>query len=249
MNLSNSKPNSIDCWRRLPDARHAPLNDGRHGCTECAQITAGRFPADLAVDDEDAEWLVGIGYRNPDQRENGFDFSAGAKLSSGLNPYAKVAYRHVYVPNAKNLWKSTQTLFWRRDEGYGVSSSLDYIHLLNDRNILTWDAGVKLTDETDQLEWITSTTWHHSFTNRKGVSTRAYVRGESEKEVAIPEFGVTFTHVRPFLRPWLSVELGVDFRWEREFPNDTYKSATRVGIQFEMLLGDFYDRHKERLLK
>jgi len=202
-----------------------------------------------SVDDDDAEWLVGIGYRNPDQRENGFDFSVGAKLSSGLNPYAKVAHRQVFVPSANNFWKTTQTLFWRKDEGYGVSSSLDYIHLASDRDIIKWDVGAKLTEESDQWEWITSTTWHHSFSDKKGVSTRGYVRGESENEVSIPEFGVTFTYVRPFLRPWLSLETGIDFRWEKELPGENYKSATRIGFQFEMLLGDYYDRYKDRLIK
>lgn len=202
-----------------------------------------------SVNDDDAEWLVGIGYRNPDRRENGFDFSVGAKLSSGLNPYAKLAYRHVYVPNATNFWKSTQTVFWRRDDGYGVSSTLDYIRLIGDKDILKWDVGAKYTEDSEQWEWITSTTWHHSFTDKKGISTRGYVRGEEENPVSIPEFGITFTYVKPFLRPWLSLETGIDFRWEKDFPEGEYKSKTRVGFQFEMLLGDYYDRFDEKFRK
>ena len=202
-----------------------------------------------SVNDDDAEWLVGIGYRNPDRRENGIDYSVGAKLSGGLNPYAKASYRNVFVPADNNYLKSTQTVFWRRDEGFGVSTSLDFVRLIDSRNIFEWDAGAKYAEESEQWEWITSTSWHHSFTDKMGVSSRAYVRGEQENPVSIPEFGITFTHVRPFLRPWLAVEAGIDFRWERDVPGGEYKSATRVGIQFEMLLGDYYDRHHERLLR
>lgn len=199
-----------------------------------------------SVDDDDAEWLVGIGYRNPDQRDNGLDFSAGAKLSGGLNPYARASYRNVFVPNANNFWKTTQTVFWRGDEGFGVSTDIDYVRLLSERDIIEWDAGAKYTEETEQWEWITSSSWHHSFSNKRGVSTRGYVRGEDKNPVSIPEFGLTFTYVQPFLRPWLSIETGVDFRWEKERPDGEYKSATRVGVQFEMLLGDYYSRFRDR---
>lgn len=201
-----------------------------------------------SVDDDDPEWLVGIGYRNPNKRDNGFDFSIGAKLSSGLNPYAKLAHRYVYSPDVKNFWKSTQTLFWRQDEGYGFSSNLDYIHLLNDQDILKWDIGAKYTEEKEQWEWITSGTWHHSFNDKKGFTTRSYVRGEEKSPVSIPEFGVTFSYIRPFLRPWLALETGIDFRWEKELPEDEYKSNTRIGFQFEMQLGEYY-KHERRSIR
>lgn len=196
-----------------------------------------------SVDDDDDEWLVGLGYRNPNNRANGFDFSVGAKLSSGLNPYAKIAHRHLFQTDPNAYWRTTQTVFWRKDDGYGVSSSLDYTKILTDRDIFEWDTSAKYTEEAEQWEWISSTAWHHSFNRKKGISSRAYVRGEDENPVSIPEFGVTFTYVQPFMRPWLLLESGIDFRWEKdEFSLDEYKSAIRVGFQFEMLLGDYYSR-------
>ncbi len=42
-----------------------------------------------STNDDDSEWLFGLGYRNPNSRHNGFDYSVGAKLSGGFNPYAK----------------------------------------------------------------------------------------------------------------------------------------------------------------
>lgn len=202
-----------------------------------------------SVNDDDAEWLIGIGYRNPNRRDNGFDVSLGAKLSSGLNPYAKLAYRHVFIPSEDHVWKTTQTAFWRRDEGHGFSTNTDYIYLLDDNDIIEWDAGARYTEKSEQWEWITSTSWHHSFSDKQGISSRAYVRGEEDNPVSIPEFGVTFTYIKPFLRPWLSLEMGVDFRWEKDNPQGEYKSATRVGAQVQMLLGDYYGRIKDRLRK
>jgi hypothetical protein len=198
-----------------------------------------------SADDDDDEWLVGLGYRNPNARSNGFDYSVGAKISSGLNPYAKVAHRYLFPVNESRFWRTTQTAFWRGDDGFGVSSNLDFTQLLSDRDIFEWDTSAKFTEDSDQWEWISTTAWHHSFSKVKGVSSRAYVRGEQNTIANIPEFGLTFTYVQPFLRPWLFVETGVDFRWEKFDGNEEYKSAVRFGIQFQMVLGDYYSRVTE----
>ena len=195
--------------------------------------------------DDDDEWLVGIGYRNPNARSNGFDYSVGAKISSGLNPYAKITHRHLFPTTESHFWRATQTVFWRGDDGLGVSTSMDFTQILSNEDIFEWDTSAKYTEDSDQWEWITSTAWHHSFSKVKGVSSRAYMRGEQNTIADIPEFGVTFTYVQPFLKPWLFIETGVDFRWEKFDGNPQYKSAVRFGIQFEMVFGDYYSRVKE----
>lgn len=190
-------------------------------------------------DDED-EWLIGLGYRNPRKDSNGFDFSVGAKISSGLQGYAKLAHRHLFTTSERNSWRTTQTLFWQRDDRFGVSSRLDFTHILDEDDILEWDTSLKYTEVAKRTEWVTSGIWHHSFSSKKGISSRAYVRGETERPVDIPEFGLTFTYLTPFLRPWFYVETGIDFRWEKEIPKTEYQSVIRFSLQFQMLLGDYY---------
>lgn len=197
-------------------------------------------------DEENAEWLFGLGYRNPNSKNNGFDYSIGGKLSGGIKPYAKIKHYHLFKQNESTFWKTRQTIFWRKKDGYGVSSNLDYTKLLTDRDILEWDTSIKYTENAKQWEWITSTTWHHSFTDRKGISSRAYIRGEEENPVSIPEYGITFTYVKPFLKPWLSLETGIDFRWEKFNETDRYENSIRYGIQLNMLLGDYYGLNKHK---
>ncbi|NND00570.1 MAG: hypothetical protein HKN85_10350, partial [Gammaproteobacteria bacterium] len=194
---------------------------------------------------EDDEWLVGLGYRNPNSRANGFDFSLGAKLSHGLSPYAKITHRHRFIPTDLSYWRTTQTGFWRRADGFGVSSQLDYTRILSDYDIFEWDTSIKYTEDSEQWEWITGTQWHHSFSRKRGISSRVYVRGEEKNEVSIPEYGVTFTYVRPFLKPWMYIETGIDLRFEKEYRGDPYDSVIRFGIEIEMLLGDFYGRERD----
>lgn len=194
--------------------------------------------------DDENEWLVGLGYRTPNADSNGLDFSLGAKLSSGFSPYAKVAHRYLFETSEDTFLRTTQTAFWRKEDGFGVSSNAEFTNILNDADILVSQASIKYTEEEKHWEWFTDLAWHHSLTDKKGISTTAYLRGEAESPVSIPEYGLTFTFIRPFLRDWLSIETGIDLRWEKELPGQAYKSAIRFGIQFEMQLGDYYSRRK-----
>ena len=192
--------------------------------------------------DEDNEWLVGLGYRPPSHDSNGFDLSLGAKLSGGLSPYAKVAHRYMFDTGEDQFWHTTQTVFWRKLDGFGVSSKAEFTKIVSDSNIWVSQANIKYTEEAEQWEWFTDTAWHHSISDKKGISSTAYLRGEAENPVSLPEYGLTFTYIRPFLRDWLSIETGVDLRWEKAYPGETHKSAVRFGIQLEMQLGDYYSR-------
>jgi len=199
-----------------------------------------------STNDDDSEWLVGLGYRTPSKESNGWDVSIGAKLSSGFSPYSKLAHRYLFVTGEDRFWRTEQTVFWREQEGFGVSSNLDYTRVLGDDDITVLRGSVKYTEEAEQWEWFTDATWHHSFSDTRGISSSIYTRGEEKNAVSVPEFGMTFTYVRPILRDWIFMETGVDFRWERDDPGQTYKSAVRVGLQFEMLLGDYYRRRRHK---
>ncbi len=199
-----------------------------------------------STNDDASEWLIGLGYRAPSKDNNGFDVSVGAKLSSGFSPYSKLSHRHLFEISETSKLRATQTAFWRKEDGFGVSSNAELTKFVSDVDIWVTSASVKFTEEADQLEWFTDTTWHHTLSDKRGISSSAYVRGEQENPVSIPEYGLTFTYIRPVLRDWLLMETGVDFRWEREQAGAAYKSAVRVGLQFEMLLGDYYNRQHHR---
>lgn len=199
-----------------------------------------------STNDDESEWLIGLGYRAPSKDHNGFDISVGAKLSSGFSPYARLSHRHLFDISETTMLRATQTAFWRKQDGFGVSSNAELTKFISDVDIWVTSGSVKFTEEADQLEWFTDTTWHHTLSDKQGISSSAYIRGEQESPVSIPEYGLTFTYIRPVLRDWLFMETGVDFRWEREQPGAAYKSAVRIGLQFEMLLGDYYNRKHRR---
>jgi len=196
-----------------------------------------------STNDDSSEWLVGLGYRNPSKDRNGWDFSVGAKISSGFSPYAKAAHHYLFETGDDRFWKTEQTLFWREQDGFGVSSNIDYTRLVGDNDIAVLHGSLKYTEEEEQWEWFSDATWHHTLSPKRGISSSVYMRGEEKNPVSIPEYGMTFTYIRPILREWLFMEVGVDLRWERESRLQRYKNAIRFGLQFEMLLGDYYRRN------
>ncbi len=196
-------------------------------------------------DEQEDEWLIGLGYRRAKEDRGGFDLSVGAKLNSGLSPYPQVAYRRNFMDGENHHWRTRQTVFWKRTDKFGFSSRLNYNYYIDDNDIFEWTTDVKYTEELEQWEWITSSSVHHSFSSTTGLSSRIYARGEENIEVGVPEFGVTFTYITPVLREWFIMEAGIDFRWEKEFDfQENYQSQTRFAIQFEMLLGDYYRRYR-----
>lgn len=197
-----------------------------------------------STNDDDSEWLVGLGYRSPTRDSSGWDFSVGAKLSSGISAYSKLTYRQIFQTGEDQFWKVEQTGFWRKQDGFGISSNVDYTRMFGEKDIMVLHGSVKYTEEAEQWEWFTDATWHHSITDKRGVSSSIYVRGEEENPVSLPEYGITLTYIQPIMRDWVFVETGVDFRWEREFPGQSYQGAINLGIQFEMLLGDYYRRRR-----
>ncbi len=200
-----------------------------------------------STNDEDSEWLVGLGYRGPSADYNGWDYSVGAKISGGFRPYAKAAHRYVHELSESRYFNTTQTVFWRKEEGFGISSNGDYTRFIGSNDIWVTHANVKYTEEKEKLEWFADTRWHHSFSDKRGISSSLYVRGEAENEVPVPEFGLTFTYIRPILRDWIYMETGLDLRWERQSRSQpSYKSAIEFGIQFEMLMGDYYRRGRPK---
>ena len=195
--------------------------------------------------EDDAEWLVGLGYSDPKNRKKGFDYSIGAKISSGLNPFAKIRYRYNFKMPENHLLRATQTIFWRNDDGYGTTTNLNYSYLLGSNDILEWGTSAKFTEDEDQWEWLTGTNWYHRLESGNAVVSRAFVRGEEESSESVPEYGLSLTYRRPFMREWLFMEALLEYRWIKGPEDESRETSLGAGIQFEMEFGHLARRRTQ----
>lgn len=202
--------------------------------------SSGESVVDRSIrsDDDDAEWLIGLGYGKNSDR--GFDFSVGAKISSGLNPYAKIRYRYLVDLQEPHYLNLSQTLFWRDDDGYGTTSNVKYSYTLSDDDVIGWDTSAKFTEESDQWESISGLTWYHRVGDRKATALRFFARGEEENPVSRPEYGISFTYRQPVMRPWLILATGLQNKWVKDSVEEPRESVFRLGLQLEMSFGEYY---------
>ena len=187
---------------------------------------------------EDTRWLIGLGYRN--NKDIGFDTSFGASFSSGIQPFAKLRYRYFkQFNNFSSRFK--QTLFWENDEGFGTTSSLSFDKPINEFYLATLDLESTILRDTEIFESAASFNLFRKLSNRSGISFRAYFEHESgnNSTVTFPEFGLSVTHRRPILKPWLVLRTSLENRWERENNDDPTESFIKIGVQFEMTFGKF----------
>jgi len=189
--------------------------------------------------DEDASWLIGLGYSNPSK--SGFSTSIGAKISNGFQPYIKARYRHYKQIDENKLLRLSQTLFWRDDEGVGTTSNAQYNYSLSEKNLIAWDVGA--TYRRDSSRWNTGTTltYFQKLAGQRGMAYKAYVYGEhgGSSTVDTPEYGISVSYRQPFLRPWLSLKTSIENRWVRTEDNEPRESFAKLGVQLEMKFGKY----------
>ncbi len=187
---------------------------------------------------EDARWLIGLGYRNPNK--TGFETSVGARFSSGLQPYAKLRYRH-YKEFGSLSSHFSQTLFWQNDDGLGTTSNLQFSQPLGENYLSTWSLGATYLKDTEIWETGSSLALYKKLSSTTGISLRAYIFGESGDNsiVDVPEYGISLGYRQPFIKPWLILKTQIENRWEHSDNNEPRESYAKLGVQLEMTFGKY----------
>lgn len=197
-------------------------------------------PPNLQSENDDA-WLLGLGYSRQGGLENGFDFGVGVRLRSSLDPYAKATYRHNFIFSNNTMLRFRETPFWRDSRGFGATTQLSLDRLATDTVLLRWNNVATVAEDTDGMEWGTSTTAFHSLGQRRGISYTALLRGETQADVRIQNYGFDTRYRQSVFREWLFMELSASLTWPRETLEEERKINPGVGIGFEMYFGPVPD--------
>ena len=193
-------------------------------------------PPSVESDSDDA-WLLGLGYNKQGGINNGFDFGVGMRLSSGLDPYAKATYRHNLFFGDRTMLRFRETPFWRDSRGWGATTQLALDYLAADTWLLRWNNIGTVAEDTDGLDWGTSTTAFQSLGKRRGISYTALLRGETDADVRIKNYGFDVRYRQNVFREWLFMELSTSLTWPRETLEEEREINPGVGIGFEMYFG------------
>lgn len=210
--------------------------DGSDGDT--GDTLPGRFN-----DFEDDDWLLGLGYSRNGEMAKGFDLGVGVKLSSPIEPYARVTYRWNQAFGEDWLWRLRPRVFWQKERGTGASinSIVDYV--VNPSWLLRSWIILITEDEVDGLGWTNNLIAYQSLSDKNALSYSVFISGETRNEVKTQDYGLELRYRKRISREWLFIELSTRVSWPREFLEEVRERNIGVGIDFEMQFGDWSGRN------
>ena len=211
------------------------LIDGSEGDT--GDTLPGQFN-----DFEDDDWLMGLGYSRDGEMAKGFDLGVGIKLSSPVEPFARITYRWNKAYGEKWLWRPRPRVFWQKERGAGASinSIVDYV--VNPSWLLRSWIILVAEDAVDGLGWTNNFIAYQSLSSRNALSYSVFVSGETRNAVETQDVGFELRYRKRIGREWLFMELSTGISWPREFLEEVRESNFAVGIEFEMQFGDWSGR-------
>jgi hypothetical protein len=201
----------------------------------------GYLPGSFS-DDRDANWYAGLNYGAVEGTNSRFDVSAGVQLRIPVNPYVKARYRYYMRPSEHVLVTARTTGFWENTDGFGVTLALDTDWSITEGELLRWANTFTRSEATDGIRWKTQLAFYDALSERSALRYEATLRGETQGiQPYLKELKVTYR--RSVWREWFFVETYGGVFWaDDENPDKRCDGCALVGIGFEMMFGDRYDR-------
>lgn len=195
-------------------------------------------PGAVSDKDDDAEWLLGLGHRGRAEKQ-GWDWDAGVRLRIPPRPYTRVQWYYNKAFSQKTDFRYRQTFFWRSDQGFGTTGRADFAHELDPSNVTRLEAIATVSESTQGTQWYLGNTWYHQVSGKSGFSMLAFIRGETDLEVPLQEYGFNFIWRRPFTRDWLYLSLGPSVTWPKELKSERREISLGFGAWLEIEFGDW----------
>jgi hypothetical protein len=187
---------------------------------------------------EDDAWLLGLGHRG-NARKRGWDYSVGVRLRWPPEPYVKAQWYYNKEFSERSDFRFRQTFFWRSDRGFGTTSRGDMAYGIDEKNVLRWEAFGTVHDKVQGVQWYAGQTWYHLFGGRNALSLRGFIRGETDDDVPLKEYGLDVIWRRPFTREWLYLSAGPSVTWPKEELTDERDMSLGFNLWLEMEFGNW----------
>jgi hypothetical protein len=190
---------------------------------------------------EDDSFLVGLGVNS--SRRKGFKLSIGAKIRAPPEPYIKLRYRKHVVLTDSTLLGIRPIIYWETDNKFGSTLSVELDQLLNEALMLRWAnyGNVASGSDVQGLEWQSSLFLFQAFSNRRAMTYRVLIEGETEAEESLNNYGFELRYRQRVLRKWLFLELVGGVTWPKYLLIEEREANVGIGVGFEAYFGPIPD--------
>lgn len=196
-----------------------------------------QFPS---LEGDDA-WLAGLGYSLPGNKNFRSEFRVGVR---GLgSPMLFVQNRFGYIPwsDDEHLLYLRATPFWNTDDGFGFTSGFDWSKVISDTRLLRWNNVTTITQESEGVDWRSGLVHYHSLQKRRAIAYEAFIRGSTEAEVPLQEYGVQTILRHPIMHARLWGEWVLGYTFPRERKIEDREGSWGIGFGLELPFGERYD--------
>ena len=190
----------------------------------------------FGVETED-RWLAGLGYSPPGRFKDRLDFRFGARLSTAPEAFVQGRLRRNVFLGDRSVWRLRETVFYENRDGFGSTTSADFDHVLKRRLLFRWGTVGTFSEATDGVDWRSATVLYQNLGGRSALGYEVFVRGSTDAEVPLREYGARTIYRRPLTRQWLCGELAVGYTWPREKRDEQRQGSTLIGLGVELLFG------------
>jgi hypothetical protein len=228
-------------WRLPSFEERVHIVFGRDDLESLLEDDPQRFSDDAVItrEDEDTDdWLLGLGWTPMANRYNRFGLNAGVRLDWPLDPYVQGFYRYQWVLTDRTMARLRQTLFWKNSEGLGETTRMDVDFVPGNRFLLRWWGRGTFSQSTDGYDWRTALILFHDLGGSNALAYQADMRGATQAEVPLREYGFKVVLRHRTDRPWLFVELHTGVAWLRKTLAEERRRNLGIGLGVEIQYGN-----------
>ncbi len=190
----------------------------------------------FGVETED-RWLAGLGYSPPGKWSERLDFRVGGRLSTAPEVFVQGRLRRNVFVGERSVWRLRETVFYENRDGFGSTTSADFDHVLRQTLLFHWGTVGTFSESTQGLDWRSATVLYQNLGSRSAIAWELFLRGSTDAEVGLREYGARTIYRRPLNREWLFAELIGGYTWPREYRDEPREGSALVGLGVELLFG------------
>jgi hypothetical protein len=190
----------------------------------------------FGVETED-RWLAGLGYSPPGRWRERLDFRVGARLSSSPEAFVQGRLRRNVFLGDRSVWRLREVVFYENEDGFGSTASADFDHVLRRTLLFRWGTVGTFSEATQGLDWRSATLLYQNLGKRSALAYELFLRGSTDAEVEVREYGARTVYRRPLNKEWLYGELITGYTWPRESRDEPREGSALIGFGIELLFG------------
>lgn len=183
------------------------------------------------------KWLAGLGYSPPGRWKDRVDFRVGGRLSTAPEVFVQGRLRRNVFLGENAVWRFRETVFYENRDGFGSTTSADYDYVLTRKLLFHWGTVGTYSEATEGLDWRSATVLYQNLGKRSALAYELFVRGATDDEVPLREYGARGVYRRPLNREWLFGEVIAGYTWPRESLDQPRDGSVLFGFGVELLFG------------